>query len=79
LGKLNIDKDIREDLIDILKVKMVPEPIKIRADFKLTCYKFEGIEAIKAALLEGEKISTSEIPLKVNNNRNLTIYPKKIY
>lgn len=47
---------------------MVPEPIKIRADFKLTCYKFEGIEAIKAALLEGEKISTSEIPLKVNNN-----------
>jgi len=79
LGKLNIDKDIIEDLIDILKVKMVPEPIKIRADFKLTCYKFEGIEAIKAALLEGEKISTSEIPLKVNNNRNLTIYPKKIY
>ncbi len=65
LGKLNIEKDIREDLIDILKVKMVPEPVKIRADFKLTCYKFEGIEAIKAALLEGEKLSTAEIPLKV--------------
>jgi translation initiation factor 2 subunit 1 len=43
---------------------MVPQPVKIRADFKLTCFKFEGIDAIKAALLEGEKLSTSEIPIK---------------
>lgn len=52
---------------------MVPEPVKIRADFKLTCYKFDGIDAIKAALLEGEKLSTSEIPIKVeiNNFNNI--------
>lgn len=31
---------------------MVPKPVKIRADFKLTCFKFDGIEAIKAALIE---------------------------
>jgi translation initiation factor 2 subunit 1 len=43
---------------------MVPQPVKIRADFKLTCFKFEGIDAIKAALLEGEKLSTHEIPIK---------------
>lgn len=47
---------------------MVPEPVKIRADFKLTCYKFEGIEAIKTALLEGEKLSTPEIQIKVTYN-----------
>lgn len=46
---------------------MVPEPVKIRADFKLTCYKFEGIDAIKAALIEGEKLSTPDIPIKVFN------------
>lgn len=44
---------------------MIPEPVKIRSDFKLTCYKFEGIDAIKAALLEGEKLSTAETPIKV--------------
>jgi translation initiation factor 2 subunit 1 len=43
---------------------MVPKPVKIRADFKLTCFKFEGIEAIKAALIEGERLSTPEIPIK---------------
>jgi translation initiation factor 2 subunit 1 len=50
--------------MEILKVRMVPKPVKIRADFKLTCYKFEGIDAIKTALLEGEKLSTPEIPIK---------------
>ena len=33
---------------------MVPQPAKIRAEFSLTCYKFEGIDAIKYALLEEE-------------------------
>lgn len=50
--------------MEILKVRMVPKPVKIRADFKLTCFKFEGIEAIRAALLEGEKLSTPDIPIK---------------
>jgi translation initiation factor 2 subunit 1 len=43
---------------------MVPKPVKIRADFKLTCFKFDGIEAIKAALIEGERLSTPEIQIK---------------
>ena len=30
----------------------------------MTCYKFEGIDAIKYALLEGEKLSTEEIQIK---------------
>ncbi len=50
--------------MEILKVRMVPKPVKIRADFKLTCFKFDGIEAIKAALIEGERLSTAEIPIK---------------
>jgi translation initiation factor 2 subunit 1 len=50
--------------MEILKVRMVPKPVKIRADFKLTCFKFDGIEAIKAALLEGERLSTPEIQIK---------------
>jgi translation initiation factor 2 alpha subunit (eIF-2alpha) len=30
---------------------MAPAPVKLRADFELTCFTFEGIEAIKEALL----------------------------
>ena len=43
---------------------MVPQPGKIKAEFSLTCYKFEGIDAIKYALLEGETLSTEEIQIK---------------
>ena len=50
--------------MEILKVRMVPKPVRIRADFKLTCFKFDGIEAIKFALMEGERLSTTEIPIK---------------
>jgi translation initiation factor 2 subunit 1 len=53
---------------------MIPEPVKIRADFKLTCYKFQGIDAIRAALMEGEKLSTNDIQIKVNKRSNLIIY-----
>ena len=43
---------------------MVPQPVKIRSDFKLTCYTFQGIDAIKEALLNGEKKGTEAIPIK---------------
>jgi translation initiation factor 2 subunit 1 len=66
LGKLAIDKETKDDFIELLKLKMIPEPVKIRADFKLTCYKFQGIDAIRAALIEGEKFSTEDIPIKVS-------------
>ena len=49
---------------------MIPEPVKIRADFKLTCYKFQGIDAIRAALIEGEKFSTDDIQIKVKKIKN---------
>ena len=61
---LKISDDIKEELIKILKVRLVPQPVKIRSDFKLTCYTFEGIEAIKESLLSGEKKGTETIPIK---------------
>lgn len=64
LEGLKITDDIKEDLKKILKEKLVAQPVKIRSDFKLTCYTFEGIEAIKEALSNGEKKGTPEIPIK---------------
>ena len=64
LEGLKIDDNTKEELIKILKVRMVPQPVKIRSDFKLTCYTFQGIDAIKEALLNGEKKGTEAIPIK---------------
>lgn len=50
--------------MDILKVRMIPQPMKLRAEFKLNCVTFEGIDAMKAALLEGEKVSNDDMAIK---------------
>ena len=64
LDNLKVDENTKEELMKILKEKLVTQPVKIRAEFKLTCYTFEGIEAIKEALLNGEKKGTEKIPIK---------------
>jgi len=64
LDGLKITDEIKEELMKILKEKLVPQPVKIRSDFKLTCYTFNGINAIKESLLNGEKKGTENIPIK---------------
>ena len=64
LAKMKVDQTIKDELKKILKERLVPQPVKIRADFKLTCYTFEGIEAIKEALIAGEKKGTEKVPIK---------------
>jgi translation initiation factor 2 alpha subunit (eIF-2alpha) len=46
---------------------MAPQPVKIRADFELTCFKEEGIDALKAALLAA-KAAVNEENFKVDVN-----------
>ena len=50
--------------MDILRIKMVTQPEKIIADFNLYCITLEGVNAIKAALIEGQKVSTPQIQIK---------------
>jgi translation initiation factor 2 subunit 1 len=44
---------------------LTPKPVKIRSDIELTCYTYEGINAIKAALRAGEAVSTEAVPIKI--------------
>ena len=61
---LKISDEIKNELINIVKKRLVPEPIKIRSIFRLTCYTFNGIDDIRNTLLNGEKIGTKDIPIK---------------
>lgn len=55
LNLLKLSKEEEEKLVENVKKKMRPQPVKIRADFEITCFAYEGIDAIKEALSEGEK------------------------
>ena len=65
LGKLDILKDVRDYLMSEVRRRMTTQPLKIRADFELSCFAYEGIDAIKDALKAGLALSQSNFEIKV--------------
>jgi len=55
----------RECLIKNIRRRMTPQPLKIRADIELTCFAYDGVLHIKAAMREAEKASTDECAVKM--------------
>ncbi|KII71085.1 Eukaryotic translation initiation factor 2 subunit 1 [Thelohanellus kitauei] len=67
LDECNITEDQKRILYDAIKHRLEPRRAKARADVEVTCYAEEGIEAVKAALLDGVEFSNkTEIPVKIN-------------
>jgi len=52
-------------LVDYIKKKLSPQPIKVRSDIEVTCFTYEGINAIREALLSGQDASTQECPISI--------------
>ncbi|KAJ3414828.1 hypothetical protein HDV05_005985 [Chytridiales sp. JEL 0842] len=62
---MNVSEEIRRELILNIRRRLTPQAIKIRADIEVTCFSYEGIDAVKAALAAGEAMSTPEVPIKI--------------
>ena len=50
-SKIEISEEHREKLLAALHRKLTVNPFKIRVDFSLTCTGYDGVEAIREALL----------------------------
>jgi translation initiation factor 2 subunit 1 len=61
---IKMTEPVKKELMEILRQRMKPKPVNIKSDFIVRCDEFEGIDAIKFALMEGEKKSTKNIPIK---------------
>jgi translation initiation factor 2 subunit 1 len=61
----DIDDDAKAKLIEDIQKKLTPQALKIRADIEVSCFAYEGVEAVKTALAEGKKCSTEEMPIKI--------------
>lgn len=53
-------EDLREPLLQLIERRLTPKAVKVRADVEVTCFDYEGIDSIKAALKAGEAVSTDE-------------------
>lgn len=61
-----LDERTKEVLITNINRRMMPQAVKVRSDIEVSCYAYEGIDAVKEALMQGLKLSTEELPIKVN-------------
>jgi translation initiation factor 2 subunit 1 len=62
---LEMDISLRRELVLNIKKRLTPQAIKIRADIEVSCFGYEGIDAVKLALTAGEACSTDEVIIKV--------------
>lgn len=66
LAECGLDEQTQEVLLSNIKRKLTSQAVKIRSDFEVACYGYEGIDAVKAALRSGLACSTEELPIKIN-------------
>lgn len=58
-------QDILTELKSYISRRLTPQAIKIRADVEVSCFSYEGIDAIKTALKAAEALSTENLQIKV--------------
>ncbi|XP_071964241.1 eukaryotic translation initiation factor 2 subunit 1-like [Antedon mediterranea] len=66
LAECNLDEPTLDCLMTQIKRRLTPQAVKIRADIEVSCYGYEGIDAIKGALSKGLDHSTEDMPIKIN-------------
>ncbi len=55
---ITLGHEVIQELVRQIKAKLSPHAIRIKSDFEITCFTFEGIDAIKEALLAGIQAGT---------------------
>lgn len=66
LDECDIDANTKKVLLENIHRRLTPQAVKIRADIEVACYKYEGVDAVKAALTKGLELSTEDMPIKIN-------------
>ncbi|XP_057313330.1 eukaryotic translation initiation factor 2 subunit 1-like [Hydractinia symbiolongicarpus] len=66
LEECNLDEKTKEVLIANINRRMMPQAVKVRSDIEVSCYSYEGIDAVKEALRQGLKFTTEDLPIKIN-------------
>jgi translation initiation factor 2 subunit 1 len=66
LDECELDEKTKEVLHNEIKRRLMPQAVKIRADFEVSCFSYEGIDAIKKAIRAGLAHSTEELPIQIH-------------
>ncbi|KAF5866388.1 hypothetical protein ETB97_012555 [Aspergillus alliaceus] len=56
---------VKNELSQYIGKRLTPHPTKVRADIEVTCFGYDGIDAVKAALRTAEEANTPDSQIKV--------------
>lgn len=59
------NEPVKRELQQYISKKLTPHPTKVRADIEVTCFGYDGIDAVKEALRTAEADNTSDSQIKV--------------
>ena len=62
---LDVPDSIKDELKAYIRRRLAPQPIKIRADIEVSCFTYEGIDAIREALFAGMNVGGEKTPIKI--------------
>lgn len=63
--ELEIPSNIKTELKAYIRRRLAPQPVKIRADIEVSCFTYEGIDAIREALFAGMKCGGENSLIKI--------------
>ncbi|KAF7592682.1 hypothetical protein BBP40_012582 [Aspergillus hancockii] len=56
---------VKKELSLYISKRLTPHPTKVRADIEVTCFGYEGIDAVKTALRTAEEANTADSQITV--------------
>lgn len=62
---LDVPEDLKEEIKAYIHRRLAPQPKKIRSDIEVSCFTYEGIDAIKEALHAGIACGTDNSAIKI--------------
>jgi len=65
LKAFEIEEAVKNCLVKNIQRRLAPQPVKVRADLEVTCFHYEGIDAIKSSLKAGEALSTADSVISI--------------
>ncbi|KAG4306162.1 hypothetical protein PORY_000150 [Pneumocystis oryctolagi] len=64
-GLYHSNPQVIQDLISQITRRLTPQAVKIRADVEVTCFEYDGINAVKRALKAAEAKNSKDVLIKV--------------
>jgi len=61
-----VEDYVKVALLKDVRRRMTPQPLKIRADVEITCFEYDGVEHIRAALKCAESCSEDDCEVQVS-------------